>query len=44
MGLQLLKDLTDALDFNGRSRRCRVRLTTADLPAVLAALKASDLP
>jgi hypothetical protein len=43
MGIRLLKDLTDALNLKV-DPRCRVRLSTADLPALLAALKGSDLP
>jgi len=43
MGLRLLKDLTDALSLTV-DPRCRTRLSTADLPALLAAVKASDLP
>jgi hypothetical protein len=43
MGLNLLRDLTRAL---GRTAdpRCRVRLTEADLPALLAAAEAARLP
>ena len=40
MGLRLLKDLTDALNLKV-DPRCRMRLSTADLPALLAALKRS---
>jgi len=43
MGLRLLKDLTGALCLTVDSR-CRTRLSTANLPALLAAVKASDLP
>jgi hypothetical protein len=43
MGLRLLKDLTDALSLTV-DPRCRGRLSTADLPALLAAVKGTDLP
>jgi hypothetical protein len=42
MGLRLLKDLTDALSIRVDAR-CRVRLTEADIPSFLAALKAAGL-
>ncbi len=43
MGIRLLKDLTDALNLTV-DPRCRVRLSTTDLHAVLAAVKGSDIP
>ena len=43
MGLRLLKDLTDALNLKV-DPRCRMRLSRADLPALLAAVKGSGLP
>ena len=43
MGIRLLKDLTDALNLTV-DPRCRVRLSTGDLPALLATVKGSDLP
>jgi len=43
MGLRLLKDLTDTLSLTV-DPRCRGRLSTADLPALLAAVKGSNLP
>ena len=43
MGIRLLKDLTDALSLTVEPRRC-VRLSKADLPALLAAVKASNFP
>jgi hypothetical protein len=43
MGIRLLKDLTDALNLS-IDPRCRVRLSTADLPALLEAVKGSNLP
>src|SRR5262249_3799561 len=42
MGLRLLEDLTKALALPA-DPRCRVRLAEADLPALLAAAKASGL-
>jgi hypothetical protein len=42
MGLRLLKDLTNALNLTV-DLRCPVRLSTAELPAVLAAVKGSQL-
>ena len=42
MGVRLLKDLTDALNLT-IDPRCPVRLSTADLPTLLAAVKGSDL-
>ena len=42
MGMRLLKDLTEALNLTV-DPRCRVRLSTAELPALLAAVKGSDL-
>jgi hypothetical protein len=43
MGLNLLRDLTRALGMTA-DPRCRVRLTEADLPALIAAAKAARLP
>ncbi len=43
MGLRLLKDLTDALNLTV-DPRCRLRLSTAELPALLAAVKGPGLP
>ena len=43
VGLRLLKDLTDALNLKV-DPRCRMRLSRADLPALLAAVKGSGLP
>jgi hypothetical protein len=43
MGLRLLKDLTDALSLKV-DPRCRMRLSRADLPALLAAVKKSGIP
>jgi hypothetical protein len=43
MGLNLLRDLTKALG-KPVDTRCRVRLTEADLPALIAASKAARLP
>jgi Ion channel len=43
MGIRLLKDLTDALSLTVEPRRC-VRLSKADLPALLAAVRASNFP
>jgi hypothetical protein len=43
MGLRLLKDLTAALSLTV-DPRCPGRLSTADLPALLAAVRGSDLP
>jgi hypothetical protein len=42
MGIRMLKDLTDALNLTV-DPRCILRLSSADLPAVLAAVKGSDL-
>ena len=42
MGIRLLKDLTDALDLSVNPR-CTLRLSTDDLPALIAAVKGSDL-
>ncbi|HKM55410.1 MAG TPA: potassium channel family protein [Isosphaeraceae bacterium] len=42
MGVRLLKDLTDALNLT-IDPRCPVRLSTADLPTLLAAVQGSDL-
>jgi hypothetical protein len=43
MGIRLLKDLTGALDLTV-DPRCRVRLSTTDLPALHAAVKGSAFP
>jgi hypothetical protein len=43
MGLHLLRDLTEVLHLTV-DPRCRARLSTADLPALLEAVKGSDLP
>ncbi|HWT83843.1 MAG TPA: potassium channel family protein, partial [Candidatus Methylomirabilis sp.] len=42
MGIRLLKDLTEALDLSVNPR-CTLRLSTDDLPALIAAMKGSDL-
>jgi Ion channel len=43
MGIRLLKDLTDALSLSVEPQCC-VRLTKAQLPVLVAAVKASDFP
>jgi hypothetical protein len=43
MGIRLLKDLTDALSLSVEPQCC-VRLTKAELPVLVAAVKASDIP
>jgi hypothetical protein len=42
MGLRLLKDLTDGLSL-AVDRRCRIRLTEADLPTLPVALEVSGI-